>query len=83
MNRGHAVGAVRANHRQVRHADLAHRPLFYQAHALHARLVAGIKAADVVEKAAIDLVDDLQVPGNQQLRSSSTGQRSSASGSSV
>ena len=33
----------------------------------HAVLVAGVARADVVEEAAIDLVDDLQVPGQSDL----------------
>ena len=45
----------------------ADRPLLDQAHALHARLVAGIAAAHIVEEAAVDLVDDLQMPGDEHL----------------
>ena len=37
VDRGHAVGAVRADDGQVRHADLVARPLLDQAHARDAR----------------------------------------------
>ena len=40
VNGGHAVGAVRADDRQVGHADLCAGRLLHQAHALHAALVA-------------------------------------------
>ena len=37
------------------------------AHALPARVVSGVPAADVVEKAPVDLVDDLEMPRHEQL----------------
>ena len=67
MDRGHAVGAVRADDGQVGHAHLALAALLDQAHARHAAVVAGVARADVVEEAAVDLVDDLQVPRQHQL----------------
>ena len=67
MDRGHAVGAVRADDGQVGHADLALGAFLDQAHALHAALVAGKAGAHVVQQPAVDLVDDLQVPRQQHL----------------
>ena len=82
VNGGDAVGAVRADDGQVRHAHLPHRRLLDQAHALRRGLVAGIARLHVVEEAAVDLVDDLQMARQQQLEQP-TGHFSSASGSSV
>ena len=56
VNRGHAVGAVRADDRQVRHADVLRRPFLDQAHARDAALVAGEAGPDGIEQAAVDLV---------------------------
>ena len=67
VNRGHAVGAVRADDGQVGHADLALGAFLDQAHARDAALVAGEAVANLVEKAAVDLVDDLQVARQQHL----------------
>ena len=47
VNGGHAVGAVRADDRQVGHADLALAALLDQAHARDAALVAGKRARTV------------------------------------
>ena len=63
----HAVGAVRADDGQVGHADLALGALLDQAHARDAAVVAGEAGADVVEQAAVDLVDDLEVARQQHL----------------
>jgi len=40
MDRGHAIGAVRADDGEVRHADMLARAFLDQAHARHAPLVA-------------------------------------------
>src|SRR5271166_3016440 len=61
MNGGDAVGTVRAGDRHVRHAHFALGTFLDQAHALNASLVPGKASPDGPEKAAIDLVDDLQV----------------------
>src|SRR5262249_11203596 len=61
MNGGDSVGAVRTNHRKVSHPHAPSRPLLYQADALNARIVPGISAPHIVEKAAIDFVNDLQL----------------------
>ena len=68
VDRGDAVGAVRADDRQVGHADLA------LAAPSSIRLIRsmrpsspGKRCAHVVEEAAVDLVDDLQVARQQHL----------------
>ncbi len=61
MQRGHAVGAVRADDGQVRHADLPIRALFDEATARDAAFVARILRADIVEEAAVDLVNDFEM----------------------
>ena len=48
MNRRDAVGAVGADDRQVRHANLLHLPFLDQAHPGGAPDVAGEAGADVV-----------------------------------
>ena len=83
VDRGDAVGAVRADDRQVGHADLALRALPRSGScAARVRRRRG-SAPHVVEEAAVDLVDDLQLPRQQQLERARTGHFSSASGSSV
>ena len=67
MNRRHAVGAVRADDGQVRHADLSGRALLDEADARDAGVVAGKRGADVVEEAAVDFVDDFELPRQQRL----------------
>jgi hypothetical protein len=62
MDRGHAIGAVRADNRQIRHAHLFDGPLFDQAHARDARLVAGITPPHLVEEPVVNLMDDLEMP---------------------
>jgi hypothetical protein len=54
-----------------------------QRHAPAALVVAGILRSTAVEEIAVDQVDDLQVPRQHAARSTTTGQTSSASGSSV
>ena len=61
MQRGHAVGAVRADDGQMRHANLPGRALLDQADALDPPGVAGIPHANIVEKAAIDFVNDFEM----------------------
>ena len=67
VNGGHAVGAVRADDRQIGHADLPLGAFLDQADALDASLVAGEAAPDVIEQAPVDLVDDLQVARQHHL----------------
>ena len=61
MDRRNAIGAVRADDRQICHTDLVLRPLLDQADALDAALVARKAAPHVVEEAPVDLVDDLKL----------------------
>ncbi len=51
-----------ADDRQVGHAHLPDGRFFDQAHAANAIVVVGVLRSHLVEKAAIDLVDDFQVP---------------------
>ena len=67
MDRGHSIGAVRADNRQVRHSDLALITLFDQAHALNPPLVSREARANIVEQAPVNLVDNLQMTGQQYL----------------
>ena len=67
MDRGHAVGAVGADDRQIRHANVLRLALLDQAHARSAAGVAGKTRANVVEQPAIDLEDDLELAWNEEL----------------
>ena len=67
VDRGDAVGAVRAHDGEMRHAHVLLGTLLDQAHALDALLVAREARAHVVEQAPVDLVDDLELPRQQQL----------------
>ena len=67
VDRGDAVGAVRADDRQVGHADVLGRPFLDQADRATRPSSPGIAGPDVVEQPAIDFVDDLQVARQQQL----------------
>ena len=64
---GHAVGAVRADDGHVRHADFSGFPFFDQAHAGNPCVVAGIAGAHVIEEAAVDFINDLQLPRQHHL----------------
>ena len=61
MDRGHAIGAVRADDGQVGHANVLGRALLDQAHARDTALVTDEAGPNVVEQTAVDLEDDLQV----------------------
>ena len=67
VNRRHAVGAVRADDGEVRHADLLRLALLDEAHARDASVIAGETGAHVVEEAAVDFVDDLELPRQHHL----------------
>ena len=67
MDGCHAVRAVCADDRQVGHPDLARRRLLDQAHPRDPRLVAGMSRPDGVQESPVDLVDDLQLPGEEGL----------------
>src|SRR5258708_27665092 len=53
VNGGHTVGTVRADDREVGHADPGLRALLNEAHALHASLVAWEAGPDRIEKAPV------------------------------
>ena len=55
MNRGDAVGAVRADDRQVGHPNLALGTLLHETYALDAPFVVGKACSNLIEQAAIDL----------------------------
>ena len=63
----HAVDGVAADAGQIRHAHVAFAALVDQRQPRDARFVAPEADARFIEKARVDLVDDLQVP-RQQLR---------------
>src|SRR5262249_31740863 len=67
MNLRHAVGAVTSNHGEMGHTHLARWLVLDETHAPDAIAVSWVAAPDVVEEAAIDLVDDLQMPWDQHL----------------
>ena len=60
-----AVRAVRADDRQIRHPDLAGRRLLDQAHPRSLCLVSGVRRTDGIQESPVDLVDDLQLPGEE------------------
>ena len=68
MNRGHTVGAVRADDGQIRHPDLAPRDAFFdQADSRDSVLVSGETGSDVVKQPTIDFINDFQVPRHHEL----------------
>jgi len=67
VNRRHTIRAVGADDRQVGHTYATGRALLDEADALHPGVVAGIAAANPVQEAAIDLVNDFQLPRNDRL----------------
>src|SRR6185312_3798688 len=67
VNGRHAIRAVRPDNRKVRHPYLLDSTLLDEAHALHAPFVSQIAPPDALQKAAIDLVDDFEMPGQRHL----------------
>src|SRR5262245_1993205 len=67
MNLRYAVGAVTSDHGEMGHAHLPRWFLLDETHAPNAIALFWVAAPDVVEEAAIDLVDDLQMPWDQHL----------------
>ena len=65
---GHAIGAVATDQRQVGHADLFDGALLDEAHAHDARLVARAAPPHVIQEAAVDLIDDLEVSGKHHFK---------------
>ncbi len=68
MDRGHAVGAVRADDGQVGHANLGLAAVLDKTHARDAAFVARVARPHIVDQAAVDLLDDLVVAGQQHLK---------------
>ena len=64
---GDAVDGRGADHGEVGHAHVALAVLVHERHAAQAREVAGIARGDLLQEAAVDLVDDLQVARQQPL----------------
>jgi hypothetical protein len=64
----HPVDRVAPNTGKVSHTNIASPCLIDDRHAPHTVLVTGITKAHFVEKAPIDLVDDLQVPWKHILK---------------
>ena len=77
-----AVDRMASDHRQIRHAHLLGRRLLDQRHPPDALGIPRMGNRNPIQKAAIDLIDDLQVPRKHD-SSSGTGHFSSASGASV
>ena len=65
---GHAVDVVAAHHRQVGHAHPPLRALLNQGNALQNMGIAGIANPGHAQEAGVDLVDDLQLAGQQLLK---------------
>ena len=65
MNRCHPVGAVRTYDRQIGHTKLLGPGLtvFDNTHALNSALIARKPPPHIAQKTAIDLVDNLELPG--------------------
>ncbi len=65
MQLGDAIDGVAADGGEVGHSHVLLVVIVDNRHALQASVVAGEALADLIEKAAIDLVDDLDVAGQQ------------------
>lgn len=63
VNRGNSVGAVRPGNRKVGHPHVLGGSFLHQAHAGSAPVIAGEANSNLVEKAPVDLVNDLQMAG--------------------
>jgi hypothetical protein len=64
---GHAVHAVAPHHREVRHPHLLLGALLDQRHPPQPVGVEGVADLHLAEEALVDLVDDLQMPGEETL----------------
>ena len=67
MNLSHSIGAVGADDRKMGHANFLAFPFFDDAHALNAVLLSRKPPADIPQKTAIDLIDNLKLPGQHIL----------------
>ena len=59
--RGNAVGTVRADNCEVRHAHVLRPALFDQTHARNTSIIARKPCTHVIKESSIDLEDDLEV----------------------
>ena len=67
MYGGDTVRAVRADDRQIGHANFALGALLDEAYALDAAFISGKTRSDLIEQAAIDLEDHLEVTRQHDL----------------
>jgi hypothetical protein len=62
VDSGNSVGAVRADDREIGHANLSRRCLFHQADTFDPTFIPGEPDTNFLEQPAVDLVNDLQLP---------------------
>jgi hypothetical protein len=60
MQGGYAIDGMAADGREVRHAQQLVAALVDQRHPRHTRLVIGVALTEIVEKPAVDLIDDFE-----------------------
>ena len=70
VQRGHPIDRMTAHNGQMRHAYLRRITFCDNGHALQAPRVAGPPLADRVQKAPVNFIDDLQVPGQYPFQQS-------------
>ena len=68
MDGRHPVGAVRPDDGKVRHANPAFGTLVHEADAGDSPFITWKTPTDCIEQARVDLVDDLEVPGEHHLK---------------
>ncbi len=66
MDGRNSIGAVRTDNGEVCHANLTRRFFLHEADPFDTPFLSGKAHANFVEKPAIGLVDDLQLPGKQR-----------------
>ena len=67
MNRGDAVGAMRADDGQIRHPNLALGAFLHETYALSPSFIAGKARSHFIKQTAVDLEDDLQMTRQHHL----------------
>src|SRR5689334_10344513 len=67
MQRGDTVRAVRTDDRQIGHANLLRCAFLDEAYPLLALNITGEAAVEIEHQAAIDFVDDVQVPWKRDI----------------
>src|SRR4029077_19746067 len=68
MDSRDTVSAMRANDGKVGHPNFAFWTLFHEACALNTSLIFGKASSDLINQAAIDFVDDLQMTREHSLK---------------